>query len=602
MSDSQRSHLGLSLSPLIIISAAAALIIIVLVLAASNYNREKDYMADILLEKGAALITSFEAGARTGMRHMGWGGSQVQYLLEEMAQHPDVLYLMVVNKQGRILAHNDPNQVNKRVGDWFDLTRLSAEKSAQWRLTQSPAGRPAFEVYKYFNPISPFGGRRGPKPSWGSMNENSQSWCAPRNYIQDQQIIFIGFDRTPFIEARQEDLRNTGIIIAVLLLLGGAGVVSMYATRSYRATRRRLLDASAVSREVIANLPDGLVVLDEQNRIVLQNSAAEAMTGRLESDIRGQPADLVLPAALNRLLPNPGQQDRVVEREVECAFQDQEPINLSVSAARIVNAAGEFIGSLIIFRDLTEIKALQQEVQRREKLAALGGLAAGIAHEIRNPLSSVKGMATYFKTRLASDPEAREAAEVMVSETNRLNRVINELLEFARPSNISPVPTAINSVIEHSVRLIAADLEAHDISLDLHLDPELPSVYLDPDRFIQCLLNLYLNGIQAMDRGGCLTVITRPAQDEGVEIEVSDSGTGISEEDVPHIFDPYFTTKASGTGLGLAIAHKIVDNHQGRITVRSTPGVGTAFVIWLPASFIPAGDEAHSGTHNSYAP
>ncbi|MFP4429499.1 MAG: PAS domain-containing sensor histidine kinase, partial [Desulfovermiculus sp.] len=131
------------------------MIIIVLVLAASNYNREKDYMADILMEKGAALITSFEAGARTGMRHMGWGGSQIQNLLQEMARHPDVLYLMVLDEQGRILAHNDQQQVNSQAGDWFDLQQLSPEKSAQWRLTQSPAGRPAFEVYKYFNPISP---------------------------------------------------------------------------------------------------------------------------------------------------------------------------------------------------------------------------------------------------------------------------------------------------------------------------------------------------------------------------------------------------------------------------------------------------------------
>ena len=588
MSMRQHPHLGLSISPWMIISGAGMLFIIVLALAASNYNREKDYMADILLEKGAALITSFEAGARTGMRHMGWGGTQVQNLLEEMAKHPDVLYLMVVDKQGRILAHNNPQLVNGQVGDWFDLNQLDPTQTAKWRLARTPDDRPAFEVYKYFNPISLFSGRGGAAPfrrmMGGMMRGNGQSWCAPGNYIQDRQIIFIGFDRTPFIEARQEDLRNTAIIMAVLLLLGGAGVVSMYATRSYRAARRRLLDASAVSREVIANLPDGLLVLDEQNRIVLQNSAAEAMTGHLEADIRGQPVDHVLPAALKRLLPHPGQEDRVVEREVECTFQNQEPITLSVSAARIVNAAGEFIGSLVMFRDLTEIKALQQEVQRKEKLAALGGLAAGIAHEIRNPLSSVKGMATYFKTRLASDPEAREAAEVMVSETNRLNRVINELLEFARPSNISPVPTEINTVIEHSVRLISADLEAHDISLDLHLDPDLPSVDLDPDRFIQCLLNLYLNAIQAMGRGGRLTVATRRVQDEWVEIEVSDRGAGISEEDVHHIFDPYFTTKASGTGLGLAIVHKIVDNHQGRITVQSNLGKGTAFIIWLPTS------------------
>ncbi len=578
------SHLGLSISPWMIISAAGALFIVVLALAASNYNREKDYMADILLEKGAALITSFEAGARTGMRHMGWGGSQVQNLLEEMAKHPDVLYLMVVDKQGRVLAHNDPQLVNAQVGDWFDLNQLHPTQTAKWRLTRTPDHRPAFEVYKYFNPMSPFPGRGGAAPSrrmmGGMMRGNGQSWCAPGNYIQDRQIIFIGFDRTPFIQARQEDLRNTGIILAVLVLLACAGVVSMYVTRNYRATRRRLQDASAVSQEVIANLPVGLLVLDEQNRIVMQNSAAEAMTGQTEADIRGRHAPEVLPQSLSQLIPFSGGENRIIEQEIKSQPKGREPIAVSVSAARIINAAGEFIGSLMILRDLSEIKALQDEVQRKEKLAALGGLAAGIAHEIRNPLSSVKGMATYFKNKLASDPEAREAAEVMVSETNRLNRVINELLEFARPSEIHPVDTNLNTVIEHSIRLIKPDLEARDISLHLHLDPDLPNVFLDVDRFIQCLLNLYLNGIQAMKGSGRLSVTTRPAPD-GVEIEVRDNGPGIAQENVKHIFDPYFTTKAAGTGLGLAIVHKIVENHQGRITVHSTPGQGTAFVIWL---------------------
>ncbi|MBS3779128.1 MAG: PAS domain-containing protein [Desulfovermiculus sp.] len=580
-------RLGLSISPWMIIGAAGVLLIVVLALAASNYNREKDYMADILLEKGAALITSFEAGARTGMRHMGWGGSQVQNLLEEMAKHPDVLYLMVVDKQGRILAHNDPQLVNAQVGDWFDLNQLDPTQTAKWRLTWTPDDRPTFEVYKYFNPISSFSGRGGAAPSrrmmGGMMRGNGQSWCAPGNYIQDRQIIFIGFDRTPFIQARQEDLRNTGIILAVLVLLGCAGVVSMYVTRNYRATRRRLQDASAVSQEVIANLPVGLLVLDEQNRVVMQNTAAEAMTGQTAAGIRGRPAPQVLPPALSQLIPTPDSESRIIEQEVKLEAKERGPIALSVSAARIINAAGEFIGSLIILRDLTEIKALQDEVQRKEKLAALGGLAAGIAHEIRNPLSSVKGMATYFKNKLASDPEAREAAEVMVSETNRLNRVISELLEFARPSEIHPVDTNLNTVIEHSLRLIKPDLETRDLILDLHLDPDLPKVSLDTDRFIQSLLNLYLNGIQAMDRSGRLSVNTRPAQD-GVEIEVRDNGPGISQEHVQHIFDPYFTTKTAGTGLGLAIVHKIVENHQGRITVRSTPEEGTAFVIWLPAS------------------
>ncbi|MGM0760902.1 MAG: ATP-binding protein, partial [Thermodesulfobacteriota bacterium] len=165
MSMRQHPHLGLSISPWMIISASGVLFIVVLALAANNYNREKGYMTDILLEKGAALITSFEAGARTGMRHMGWGGSQVQNLLQEMAKHPDVLYLMVVDKQGRILAHNNPQLVNAQAGDWFDINRLKPTQSVQWRLTQTSKGRPAFEVYKYFNPISSFPGRGGAAPS-----------------------------------------------------------------------------------------------------------------------------------------------------------------------------------------------------------------------------------------------------------------------------------------------------------------------------------------------------------------------------------------------------------------------------------------------------
>ena len=589
----QKKHLSLYFSPWMIISAAVVLLIVVVTLAVSNYNREKHYMSEILLEKGSALIKSFEAGTRTGMRAMGWGENQIQYLLRELADQADVLYIAVTDRNGRILAHSDPSQIGGQFTAEFGEDFPGPEPSANWRLTTAENQLPAFEVYRFFNP---FAGRSGHMGQMGRMGHMRQAepradnpaqrgpWCAPGNFEKNNQIIFIGFDRTPFIEARRQDLRNTAIISSVLLVLGFAGFISIFAVQNYRSTRRRLQDTSAIADEVVASLPVGLMVMDGSGRIIMQNPAAESITGLAADQVRGMHAGSILPENMAALIFSDESGGRVIEREMACRFGKTEPVPVSVSAARIVNEDGVFVGSLIIFRDLTEIKALQEAMQRKEKLAAVGDLAAGIAHEIRNPLSSVKGMATYFKNKSADDSEARAAAEVMVQETDRLNRVISELLEFARPSRIDARPADINTVLEHSIRLIRQDAENQDVHLKISRGENLPLADIDSDRFIQCLLNLYLNAIQAMENGGELTVESSRWAEGEIVIRVSDTGPGIAEENLGQIFDPYFTTKSTGTGLGLAIVHKIVESHEGRITVKSPPGKGTVFNIVLPAS------------------
>lgn len=592
----RKRHIGLHVSPWVIIGAALILLAILVAMAVNNYNREKRYMAQVLLEKGSALIRSFEAGARTGMRAMGWSQRQVQYLLEELADQADVLYIAVTGTSGRILAHSDPGRIGQMYGNGFPASGPEPGKTAKWRLTRGRDGTPAFEVYRFFNP---FEGHRECMPQMGNpgrmgrmgemmqrrgMRGENPGWCAPGTYEKDKQVIFIGFDRTPFIEARQQDFKNTAIISSVLMVLGFAGFMILLVAQSYRATRRRLQDTSAIAGEVVAGLPAGLLVMDPEASIVLANPAAEAITGLDAPAIQGRPAREVLPENLARMVSSAGPDTRIIEEELEGRFGDGRPVPLSVSCAGIVNEEGMFIGSLLIFRDLTEIRELRQAIRRKEKLAAIGGLAAGIAHEIRNPLSSVKGMATYFKNRAGDDPEARQAAELMVQETNRLNRVISELLEFARPSKIHARPTDINAVLDHSIRLIRQDAEQQGIELKISRGENLPPADIDPDRFVQCLLNLYLNAIQAMDSGGVVLVETAAGGDGRVVIRVSDTGPGIKEEDTGRIFDPYFTTKADGTGLGLAIVHKIVEDHGGEITVKSAPGQGTVFTVFLPAS------------------
>jgi two-component system sensor histidine kinase HydH len=314
------------------------------------------------------------------------------------------------------------------------------------------------------------------------------------------------------------------------------------------------------------------------------------------NEARGKDPDEVLPDKWCGLKEWLDKGQTILEEEMECSFGNGESVPLSVSATKIVNEEGDFVGNILILRDLGEVRTLQEEIRRKEKLAALGSLAAGIAHEIRNPLSSIKGLASYFGNKFAETVEDKESASVMVREVDRLNRVISELLEFARPSELKLRPTDINEVLQHSVRLVQQDAKAKNIEIDLAKTGDLSSVLLDPDRFSQALLNLYLNAIQATDEGGVLSVRSSPGQGQDIKIEVADTGSGISPSDLNKIFDPYFTTKSSGTGLGLAIVHKIIEAHKGDIKARSEPGRGTVFTIFIPTQ---ANESIVRGQHES---
>lgn len=236
-----------------------------------------------------------------------------------------------------------------------------------------------------------------------------------------------------------------------------------------------------------------------------------------------------------------------------------------------------------MLHDLSEIKRLQKAIRQKEKLATIGGLAAGIAHEIRNPLSSIKGIASYFRDKAPKASEDYDIAEVMVREVDRLNRVITEFLEFARPTEINVRPVKVAELLEHSVRLVRHDAEANGIRIGLTCGKDLDSILVDPDRLNQCLLNLYLNAIQAMGKGGELDI--KGYRDGGtICIEIADTGPGIPGEYMERIFDPYFTTKPSGSGLGLAIVFKIIDAHGGKIFVANRKLGGARFIIQLPVA------------------
>ena len=258
---------------------------------------------------------------------------------------------------------------------------------------------------------------------------------------------------------------------------------------------------------------------------------------------------------------------------------------MEIAASSILDEHDVFVGNVLLFKDLTEVRALRRQVARSQRLASVGRLAAGVAHEIRNPLSSIKGFATYFKERYSDRPQDQQTAAIMIQEVDRLNRVVGQLLELSRPISIEVQPVSLKALIADSLKLIEDRAAEKKITINIQNNARVDDVRIDPDRTNQILLNLYLNAMDAMGDGGNLTVEFSSDSEAGdIHITVSDTGCGISPEHLTKVFDPYFTTKTSGTGLGLAIAYNIVEAMGGTIKVTSDPGKGTSFTVTTPFS------------------
>ena len=587
----QRSlRAGMQTSPWIILGSTVILLIVVIVFAIQNTNREKRSMSKILRAKGAALIRAVEAGARTGMMGMMWGEQQIQLLLEETGRLPDVMYMAVVDGKGEVVAHSDSSKVNAPFRpDNRKLIHLGPELQENWELIDLGKNGRVFEVHRHFHPLSGGAGRGGGRMKamlhrHGKVPDSPEDWLAAQNH--QPLLIVAGLDTTSFEQAIRDDIRTTVVLSVILLLLGFGGFVSLFWMNSYRVTKRTLQDTSAFADEVVTHLPVGLIATDREGKITFFNAAAESITGlRAAAAIHQAPSDL-LPAQLYGLEQTVEDGPAILEKEMACTFSSGRTVPLSVSATRIINAIGERVGHIFILRDLGEVHRLQDEIRRQEKLAAIGGLAAGVAHEIRNPLSSIKGLATFFGDQFDPDSEAKEAADVMVHEVDRLNRVITELLDFSRPTDLRRQSTDLAPLLSHSLQLIQQDATNHAVRIDMTVGKNISRVLIDPDRLSQCLLNIYLNAIQSMESGGTLTLKCVAESAQTVRISISDTGKGIAKDHLTKIFDPYFTTKNKGTGLGLAIVHKIIEAHHARIHVESILGKGTTFILEIPCRAI----------------
>lgn len=371
---------------------------------------------------------------------------------------------------------------------------------------------------------------------------------------------------------------------------------------------RELADLSRFTEGILRTMGSAVIAVNPEGRIDYVNPAAEALLGREAADLLNRPADDLLRTRGGASLLGDSERPGDASGEVDLKLGDGRVVSVDVRVTRHEGKDGEEEGIVMILTDRTDLKRAEEEARRKERLASLGELSAGVAHEIRNPLAGIAASAQLLFKRLAEDDPRRRFAEVILEEAARLDRIVDSLLRFARPPTPQLAENSLARCIERALTLVRDDAERLEIAVTRDFDAELPKVWIDADQIEQVVLNLLRNAVQAMEEdGGTLRVALRresrrpyvrrragrreedgglprgqaPLQD-WIELEITDSGQGIPAEALERIFDPFFTTQRSGTGLGLPITQAIVHEHGGMITLSSEPGRGTTVLVDLP--------------------
>ena len=539
---------------------------ILAIMTIQGVERQKNYITDLLREKGFAMIRSFEAGLRTD-RGMVWGPFQLQKFLMESSIEADIDYMVITDWNGRIIADSDPTVIGEQYGFDLPLKKITQDEPSGWRRFVRSDGADTFEVYKVLN----------------TENIHIPGIDATTQNQAHSLILFIGLDTGPLIDAKNAETRHTVWMSAFFFLIGCSGIISLILAQAYRSSELSLSRMRLLSETIIDKMPIGLLLLDEKKRLTAINRAAEEMLSIKSRDLLGKQAAGHLFTAWQDLMTQLDRAGTAIEKEMDYVREPGKTRSLDMVATTLKDEHGTFVGYLFLFRDMTEMIHLRKEMARNQRLASLGSLAAGIAHEIRNPLSSIKGFATYFKEKYRDRPDDGEIADILIGEVERLNRVIGQLLDFARPMTMQRRSSSLTDLINHTLKMIESQTVERAVRIEKDLGTRDLTVMIDVDLMAQVLLNLYLNALDAMTAGGVLRVSLSSEEDGAVAITVTDTGRGIPKNDLPHVYDPYFTTKTSGTGLGLAIVHRIVEAHDGRITIDSEVDKGTTVSLILPA-------------------
>lgn len=385
-------------------------------------------------------------------------------------------------------------------------------------------------------------------------------------------------------------LGNITAFYLVSFLSGYLAIQTKKAEEELREKSINYQSLEALNNDIVRNISSGLLTVDSNGFITSFNAAAEDITGYFLEEVYGKSVkEIFRDIDITTMLAKRENFESKERPRMETYFKrlDGKECYLGFSISKIKKSDSEQSGNIIFFQDLTEIKRMQQELRQTDKLAAVGGFAASIAHEIRNPLASISGSIELLSKNLSLElkDDNKKLMDIVIREVDRLNKLIGEFLNYARPSPPQKQDINLNAIADETIEMIInSETKMRDIYININKG-DIPSIQADEGQMRQVIWNLIKNAADAVSTNGEINITSRQAligEKQGVELLIKDNGCGMTNKESLKIFTPFYTSKEGGNGLGLSVVHSIIEGHGGLITLNSIPNEGSTFTISLP--------------------
>jgi len=567
----------------LLVSTILLLSLILASLGRQALESEKRLLLQLKERQALTMVRSIASASRISAM-MGERGQQLNRFVTDTAQTEDVIFIAVYNGLGRLLAASPGFEIKEQGLPIHEMRRrLRNQDYASSVEYMRDLGSVFLHVGKYYPLDSPWVHLRMLEiPSIPGIMED---YDEPEE--ESANFVLIAMGTEDLEDAVAKGTRQALLNGFLILLLGTIGFYFLILVQGYYSTRRALSDFRQYTLNVIEGMAEGFINLDPHGVLRTINPEAETILTIKAREYLGRHwKDLFSEEEWDQVTRLLEKKTAFYDIEIPPGRSGRSHLRASMIPVRMQEDAD---GMVLFLRDMGEVKGLQAQVRRSERLAALGRLVAGMAHEIRNPLNSISGYSQHLKGKFGSNTTEGKALDVIVREVERLNRVITQLLDFSRPREPEFEELDLNHIVRQTLALIERETASQGVAVVEEFHDKEIMVSGHADSLKQLLLNLLLNALQAMPDGGVLTVETGSSGGRAF-LRVSDTGPGIPEGEQEAIFEPFYTTRSSGTGLGLAIVHRIVLDHGAEMRVESSPGAGAAFIVRFPEGRSGRGD------------
>ncbi len=495
---------------------------------------------------GGAIVVNLDAADLLSFRRTIGIGK----LLQDLGNNSGIVYVALQDTQGIMAASGGVRELSSIRADSLIMRAIAMDTTIT--RVQPFNGTEVFEVVR---PFAPGGTPIG--------------------------VLRIGLTMDEVRSAETRMLRRTVIMSLVVLVIGTLTFVFLMAQQNYQQMEKRYRSIRTYTGNILTQMRDGVITVDPTGKVTIFNARAAEILGIRSDKVEGRVVNALAEGEAGMLKEFFAGSDGSIEKSLVLPGDIRRIVEVSLSTIR--DTAGTTESRSAIVRDVTEARRLERDLQRNNKLTAMGELASGVAHEIRNPLNAIAMIAQRFTkefTPRSGVKEYRALTTVMQEETRRMNAIIRQFLAFARPPKVTRRQTRVPDLISHVASLFASQARGKAITFVTSAEGT-GTAFLDPEQMKQALLNLLQNALDATPQGGRIT-LTATSVPESVQFVVADNGAGMPTGVLENIFNLYYTTKDNGTGLGLSITQQIVAQHGGTIDVASTEGKGTEFSIVLP--------------------